>query len=1093
MLESRHSRPLLAGMILVGSVGAAGSARAATAGELGTTIDIAVPTVRGVAPAVTLVSSPNGGDGVLGLGWRLEVGGSARIGDERVSAFERVEHGGSEGHGRRGLAPWTVHYTDGRSARYETYDGGETWLLAREVDRRDSAVDYRYACTPGNECELVSIRWGDHGKDRGAEVSFEYEARPDIRFRAHGKKLVATAHRLRAITVLVADSPVRRYALAYTTSNRSGRSILASVSQPSLDALPSRRMPGEGTPPTVEAMATTKPAELGERPKDDDLALDVAQARIASKLFGAVEEVAVGRYKLLELVGRGGMGVVWGAWDPELERKVAIKLVDHLRTAARDRIVDEARALAKLSHPNVVPIYDVGVVDERVYLVMEWVAGESLRSYLDKPRKPREIVDIYLQAARGLAAVHAAGLVHRDFKPENAMMGRDGRVRVLDFGLARSDVSDAAGEIAGTPRYMAPEQRAGAVPTPAVDQFALGLALREGLSAGGREVPRWLAAIIARATAEKPADRFPSMDELIRALSRDPARVWRNRVLATAALAATAGAFAIGRAATKDACTATQASNALPAELRDRIAAHLASLGGFAANDRATLLALLDDHQRRWTIAHHAACVAHDRGELPTAMYERRLTCLARAESSLAATSEILENTTGETFPDARVAAGSLVDPDACVRVDQSLVPLPTASAVPAVRAAEAAIERARMLATAARPDAVRAAEAARQAAEKTEYAPVVAHALLVEGRAEMTLGDERAHGTLDRAMNAGFAAHDDASAIEAFARMAYLAAIGGAAVDGTSLIRTLAARLGGDGAFARLLLLNNLAAVKLAAGDTSATRALLEEAYRGWHPGQNADDYELVSIPQNLALVSVRSSQSAELLSQARAEAVRLVGAEHPHVIELDQARALFLGLEQARATTDAACERLARLFPHLRGQRASCEYEAGWLADEARDDRAASTHFAAAAVDAQPPQPEVAAAMADFSAGRVAPAVAARTLEELASRMRAGADSVWPRMLAADAFTGAARAFDLAGDRTGAARCWDAARVQFEQIGRPFTARRLARARTALALLAKDAATARAAAQAALAWYRDVGGYARQVGELENLLGKQ
>src|SRR5688572_860050 len=181
---------------------------------------------------------------------------------------------------------------------------------------------------------------------------------------------------------------------------------------------------------------------LGERPADDDLALNVAQARIAAKLFGAATEVTVGRYKLLELVGRGGMGVVWGAWDPELERRVAIKLVDHLRPDARERIVDEARALAKLSHPNVVPVYDVGVVDERVYLVMEWVAGETLREHLRERRTVRAIVDIYTQAARGLGAVHAAGLVHRDFKPENAMIGRDHRVRVLDFGLARGDLDE---------------------------------------------------------------------------------------------------------------------------------------------------------------------------------------------------------------------------------------------------------------------------------------------------------------------------------------------------------------------------------------------------------------------------------------------------------------------------------------------------------------------------------------------------------------------------------------------------------------------------------------------------------------------------
>jgi hypothetical protein len=423
---------------------------------------------------------------------------------------------------------------------------------------------------------------------------------------------------------------------------------------------------------------------LGERDDDDDIAYDVAQARIAAKLFGAAREVTVGRYKLLELVGRGGMGVVWGAWDPELERRIAIKLVDHLRPDARDRIVGEARALAKLSHPNVVPVYDVGVVDDRVYLVMEWVVGETLRAYLREPRDVREIVEVYSQAARGLGAVHAAGLVHRDFKPDNAMIARDHRVRVLDFGLARADLGDQR-DVAGTPRYMAPEQLAAKPPTPAVDQYALCVSLREALEARGA-VPRWLAAIIARGTAANPEDRFASMDELVRALGRDPARIWRRRIVAGVALAATAAAFVVGRAAKTDPCSGSDA-DVMTAETRARIAAHLDALGPFAAGERAPLLASLDKHERGRRLMHRNSCVAHDRGELTTAFYERRLTCLSRARSSLSVAAEILEHATATTFPDARVAAGALVDPASCARVDQSLVPPPSPEQLPAVRA----------------------------------------------------------------------------------------------------------------------------------------------------------------------------------------------------------------------------------------------------------------------------------------------------------------------------------------------------------------------------------------------------------------------
>src|SRR5262249_30033327 len=148
------------------------------------------------------------------------------------------------------------------------------------------------------------------------------------------------------------------------------------------------------------------------------------------------------------------------------------------------------------------------------------------------------------------------------------------------------------------------------------------------------------------------------------------------RVLAGAAIATTAAAFAIGRSAMHEACSDTPESG-LEIVLRSALAVHLDGIGGFAAGERPALLALLDDHRRGWSEARHAACVAYDRGELTTALYERRLTCLARAEASLSATADVLVHATAATFPDARVAAGSLVDPALCDRVDQSLVPLP--------------------------------------------------------------------------------------------------------------------------------------------------------------------------------------------------------------------------------------------------------------------------------------------------------------------------------------------------------------------------------------------------------------------------------
>jgi len=153
---------------------------------------------------------------------------------------------------------------------------------------------------------------------------------------------------------------------------------------------------------------------------------------------------ALGRYVILGLVGRGGMGEVYAAYDPELDRKVAIKVLRASSSAGvdavegRGRILREAQALAQLSDPNVVAVYDVGTVDDRVFLAMEFVDGSTLSFWQHaQPRTWREIVTLYAAAGRGLAAAHRRGLVHRDFKPDNAMVGRDGQVRVMDFGLVQ--------------------------------------------------------------------------------------------------------------------------------------------------------------------------------------------------------------------------------------------------------------------------------------------------------------------------------------------------------------------------------------------------------------------------------------------------------------------------------------------------------------------------------------------------------------------------------------------------------------------------------------------------------------------------------
>ena len=276
------------------------------------------------------------------------------------------------------------------------------------------------------------------------------------------------------------------------------------------------------------------------------------RAALEERLFGRTDSLPVlGRYSLGGVLGSGAYGVVYEAFDPELERMVALKLVRAGSTGRRDRLLQEARALARLQHPNVVAIHDVGREDDGVFIAMELVDGTTLDRWLQRAPALPAILDAFEQAGAGLAAAHAAGLVHRDFKPANVLVELDpedpsaelGRVRVSDFGLARSGVTGAtsdeetssvASSVAGTPAYMAPEQRRGLLPDHRSDQFSFCVTLHEALfgerpSAGDPvrkpslqhlRVPGWLRRLLRRGLSASAEHRFGSMNELLRALKR---------------------------------------------------------------------------------------------------------------------------------------------------------------------------------------------------------------------------------------------------------------------------------------------------------------------------------------------------------------------------------------------------------------------------------------------------------------------------------------------------------------------------------------------------------------------------------------------
>ena len=190
-------------------------------------------------------------------------------------------------------------------------------------------------------------------------------------------------------------------------------------------------------------------------PEDEPVEKARARARLSAMMFGEPSEpMRMGRFVLLDRLGQGGMGVVYSAYDPQLDRRVALKLVrtrKNTSSDAKERLLREAQALARLSHPNVVPVYDVGLIDDQVFVVMEFVVGQTLRAWVEETERDwRDVLAAYLQAGRGLAAAHEVGLMHRDFKPDNVQVGDDGRIRVLDFGLARGHGERAPSEAEDT-------------------------------------------------------------------------------------------------------------------------------------------------------------------------------------------------------------------------------------------------------------------------------------------------------------------------------------------------------------------------------------------------------------------------------------------------------------------------------------------------------------------------------------------------------------------------------------------------------------------------------------------------------------------
>ncbi len=445
---------------------------------------------------------------------------------------------------------------------------------------------------------------------------------------------------------------------------------------------------------------------------------DLARARVRMGLFGLDEpRRRVGRYEIVGQLGRGAMGVVFAAEDAELRRRVAIKLL-HIGGDARGatahhlRLQAEARAMARISHPNVVSVFEVGRLPEaeggHIFVVMEHVDGVTLRRWVADERPAwREIVAAYAQAARGLAAAHRAGIVHRDFKPDNVMIDRHGRVRVADFGVARAfetlttergvlgkpalaQVSD--GGLAGTPAYMAPEQLLGGATDARCDQWSLCVSLWEALW-GARpfagqtasalavqlleateaptppdaRVPAAIVAAIRRGLAPDPEHRFADADELARALMPARAR-WRGPIVgAGAVIAAAVGFFAFKG---EEPCPRDPDAfaSAWSRAVADEVSQAFESTGvGHASETAARTISSLDAYRSAWLDQRHAACAAtRIEARQDEARLDQRIRCLDRRREQAEALAARLRRPDADMLEHVRDAIDGLIPPTRC-------------------------------------------------------------------------------------------------------------------------------------------------------------------------------------------------------------------------------------------------------------------------------------------------------------------------------------------------------------------------------------------------------------------------------------------
>jgi tetratricopeptide (TPR) repeat protein len=694
-----------------------------------------------------------------------------------------------------------------------------------------------------------------------------------------------------------------------------------------------------------------------------DDGLDMAAVRHAAftKLFGATDEPPprVHRFSILERVGAGAMGQVFAAYDPELDRKVAIKLMHPglggPGSQGRARLLREAQAMARLDHENVVAIHDVGTVGDQVFIAMEFIAGGTLAGFLrEKKPEPSRVLELLVQAGRGLAEAHAAGIVHRDFKPDNVMISWSSsdvpRARVSDFGLARATELEqtatstatapsaspsvrvtATGVVVGTPAYMAPEQFLGQDAGPAADQFAFCVVLHEALSsrrpfAGEtfeelREsvvsgnlalaplegVGRHVRAALRRGLATRPEDRWPDLASLLRELERDPAAT-RRRVVSVLGLA---GASAI-------ALWAWPRDTAPPCAIeRDRLGeawsverraegerAFANTEVPYAAATWSRIASAVDTWTDEWLERRRDACLAtHVRGEQSEARLDLRMSCLDRELARVDAITQVLVEVDAETLDELATVPEALPELERCdLGLEVADTPPPPAIAED-VKAVQAGLARTDALKVAGRY--AEGLELARRLADEAvalDHPPLVAEALLARGRMEQRTGDAASgETTLEAALVAAEAIGYDGLRLAASLELTWTVGHAlGRGADGRRWGRLAGAtiqRLGRTSTRAESELESNLGAIEQVQRNLKEARRHHERALSISERLEGPESLPVATDVYNLALIEkdMGDLDAAEAhLARAQSIFEATYGRDHPDTANVINVMAL-------------------------------------------------------------------------------------------------------------------------------------------------------------------------------------------------------